>query len=501
MNVKKLISSVSAIAIAASAFAGLAVSANAEEANVSAAAFAGFDTAATEDVYTNTPIKMNQIDLSGVGGFKTISTFAFAKFDVSAYSEYTIGTATLSYDVTAGGYNSGMALGTVTDISNDWTADAITVDTAKAYTGSWLFNKNNCEWSTKNATKTISYDVTDSIKNAISDNDGIVTFFLATTTGREQTLDTVPSLKVTYSAKAVAGAVNVSYVADGETIGAPAAQPSVEGLFTGDTVTFAFPAYVKSGDKYYKSTETGFNKTVTLTDAAQNVTVSYVEADKVVDYAEVDVANYGGHNPFAAAADNLNASDGKDGGTVYASGNCYQTFNVPVNGNYNITVNAVGTASKNRSVYLNVDGTDEATRIGTLSCNNGSTAVETVNVDLTAGEHTFYFVGNGGISPILDYMVVELVKEIVPEANLGATIDDQGVENGTEEFANDSATWFIITVANTGDAEGSYNTVSITDGTDTFNADVANATLDAGASIVYGGVVQNAYTFTGASVN
>jgi len=493
MNFKKFISGVSAFAIAASAFAGMAVTANAEDATLNAAAFAGFNTANTNDVYTNAPITINQIDLNGNGGFKTISTFAFVKFDASAYADYTIGTATLTYDVTAGGYNSGMALGTVTNIPSDWTAEGLTVDTAKAYTGSWLYNKNNCAWSEKNKTKTIEYDVTDSIKSAIADNNSIVTFFVATTTGREQTLASVPTLKVTYSDKEVAGAINVSYVdGDNNVIGAPEVQPSVEGLFAGDTVTFAFPAYVKSGDDYYKATATGFNKTVDLTADAQDVTVEYEKADKVVDFAEVDVKNYTGHSPFANAAANINASNGMDGGTVYASGHCNQTFTAPVDGNYDITVNAVGTASKDRSVYLNVDGTDEATRVGTLSCSNGATNVVTVNVDLKAGEHTFSFVGNGGISPILDYMVVELVK-VADKAT--PTVVDGAAYTVADGYDKDMVVGVISL-----EVTGSYNLANATYEGNTGDVSDNSSTVitDATASVI---VVINGATSTDALNN
>lgn len=187
--------------------------------------------------------------------------------------------------------------------------------------------------------------------------------------------------------------------------------------------------------------------------------------------------------PFENAAANEYASAGMHGGTAYGSeeSRCLQAFSVPSAGTYQITVNAVGTHSKDRACYLTVDSRDKADSLGMLSCNNGQLNKQTVTVYLTSGEHNFFYITNGGISPRLDYMVVEKVNTITSAMDSSSfTVDKIGAKAGetiTISAASDYKLYGTPAVVKTSDGSSTGITPSASGDNYTFTMPAYDVTI------------------------
>lgn len=137
-----------------------------------------------------------QVETSG-------NQFAIAKYDASSMTDYYVKSATISYSVTAGDYNSGMQIGVVIPNTVDWSASTVAYsDVNKGATVIAKKDAANLIWSTKNSTKTIEYDVTSFIRTYSEADSKLITFYFGTTTARDQTLNTQPVINVVYQEKA-----------------------------------------------------------------------------------------------------------------------------------------------------------------------------------------------------------------------------------------------------------------------------------------------------------
>ena len=147
---------------------------------------------------------INQGGISGGNIGRYAGPYAIIKFDASTTLEgMTLISATLDFDITAGGYNSSINIAQMSDAT--FTPSTVTTET---------FNKAATQfqsggWSDKNSTKHFSYDVK---ARVVANN--VLAFAIYTNTAREQTLKNV-KLKLNYSSSVADYTINYK---DGEEV-------------------------------------------------------------------------------------------------------------------------------------------------------------------------------------------------------------------------------------------------------------------------------------------
>ena len=259
MNLKKFISGVSALTIAASAFAGLAVTANASatEHSLDVSQYAQVKITTSGDEHTPVVTTLTKDDTTNVNGYSRSNGvywmsggYVLAKYDLSSSSN--IVKAELSTTITYPNQNTTNLFVTDPTSLGDWKADDLVATQLANYrevkgtygnisevgVGSNIYNNKS---TTKNRTATITYDVSNSV---VGNTTGYVTFLLATTTGRQTQIDTAPVLKVTT-------------VADGEhyvTISSNAA----DATFTIDGNAVTGPVVLADGVHTWSATADGY---------------------------------------------------------------------------------------------------------------------------------------------------------------------------------------------------------------------------------------------------
>ena len=211
---------------------------------------------------------INQTGLSGNNLFKNSGPVALIKFDASTtLSGKSLQAATLTFDITAGAYNSSMNLYSIS--LTDWTADNATWSTNYGPTAITIAT----DWSTKNKTTGFSYDVKDLLNN---DEDKVIAFALGTNTAREQTLKNV-KLNLTYADASTTASFTIKYVCGSTVI----ASERTEVGSIGETafITDADKnAIYDNNKKYIYVSDDAEGKTVAA-NGSTVVTVSFREAD------------------------------------------------------------------------------------------------------------------------------------------------------------------------------------------------------------------------------
>jgi len=143
----------------------------------------------TECIYdaSATSWKINQGAITGGGIGKYNGPYCLVKFDASSLSGKNITDATISFDITAGGYNSSINVAKMKDAT--WDATKVTFETLSSKSAEQICSGT---WSTKNKTVNISYNITNYVSSET------IGFAIYTNTGREQTISNI-KLKVIYT--------------------------------------------------------------------------------------------------------------------------------------------------------------------------------------------------------------------------------------------------------------------------------------------------------------
>lgn len=266
---KRLISAITALAMTTAMFAGLSISAQAAETIVSPTEATYINENNPDTNYADAGVLYaNQSKISGGVFSGMLSTYdgtdvTLLKFDVSEYvGRIKSATLKLRSTCTVAGKNSNVQLASV---NTNWNADTVTwaTQSSTVATASYIGLLGNASSSGQD----FSMDVSD---NVISDADGIVAYGIYTETGRQQSI-TNPTLVLDVSDTVIEYTditVNAK-TRDGELI----ESYKIEGLMVGEpyTITGA-PVDLKE-----------YNGALYALGSDQNVNISAVEADMVID--------------------------------------------------------------------------------------------------------------------------------------------------------------------------------------------------------------------------
>lgn len=374
---------------------------------------------------TATSWTINQGGVTGGNIGRYAGPYAIVKFDASSILDgKVLLTATLDFDITAGGYNSSINIAQMASA----TFDPSTVTTATFNAAATQFQAG--DWSTKNQTKHFSYDV----KNRV-DAAHVLAFAIYTNTAREQTLKNVKLniqysegevAKYTYALKAVdANNVEIKTLAEGEE-------------FETNSVTAYFPYMFEKDGVLYKTTQTPYN--VTFSKDNTSSTVTYAEAgSEIVAYMEGESVN-------ANTGESGVYSNGKNG---YTAGNKTTTLATLPEGKYTATIYLAG--NPNRSIVIrNTANTDVTTNtIISLPISKTSAAgVYTSDEFVITDETTVGFSGytsdtKTNQSADIDYIYITKTGDITEET---VTVAEEGTSTYVTKHALDFSTVGGLTV-------------------------------------------------------
>lgn len=192
--------------------------------------------------------------------------------------------AKLNFDITAGTYNNNIC---IAQLSNA-TFDPATVTTETFDASATQFQTG--DWSTKNATKSFSYDVTERVEA-----NKVIAFAIYGANAREQTLKNV-TLKLEYSSSEVTKFEYELNAVDGSDAKIKTLASGEE--YEGKTVTAYFPYMFYEEGKLYTTTSTPYSvdfdkdnkvKTVTYSEASSSIIV-YMEGEDAVAESGEDAA-------------------------------------------------------------------------------------------------------------------------------------------------------------------------------------------------------------------
>ena len=279
----------------------------------------------------------------------------------------------------------------ITEFVIDLDANKIT------YSGKLMDRRSSSnQWSTDNATITLSKDV--SIKGMIID---------ASACGSETYYAYFDNMKLfsvgnaagthTYSVKAFCGDTELQTLGAGNTT--EGAEYSVTGL----------PEVIVKNGNYYKISSSVENHSVSYTmgDSDETKIVEYTLDNEIVYFGEWETAysttssNYG-----VTEKDILSGGSGRTIKRTDVTMNL--VFTAPVAGKYQITMPYYNDDSKSRSHIIYLDGTEEANQLESKSVNSKVSGALSQEVALAAGEHTIYVKCTYNLTSAMDYLEVKL---------------------------------------------------------------------------------------------
>jgi hypothetical protein len=476
MKMKKLISAASALTLAASAFAGLAVTANAAvdvdltpiattQLNANDADTAQYNADATSWLTT-------QSSISG-GKFKS-NYVVITKIDASAYKDEIIKSATLSFtsQCTVADKNSRVD---VAKINTDWDAETATwnnTNTAEVLAASTIFN-NGANIGTTATTVTV--DVTDLLR---ADEDKIVGFGIYTYTAREQQISNIKLNVQTSDAEMLAYTVNAvdesgnvlkEAIATGEAVGG--SEYTVTGL----------PKVVESDGKFYEidSAVSNYSVTYTMGTEAQTQNVTYTATDAMDYYIEGESLS----TVTSASATSSNGAYGAVAGTKTASIGTYSA------GIYTLTFYL--SERGDRGVYVrDASNSDTSTNVIATANIDKNSASGVYTIDFVLTEETAlavsgYTASNGKTnqSAGIDYLYLKKTGEYVP-----TTIDVTKVSTNDDTSKTGAAKAFkAVGKVGTNDIKNVKWSIAV-EGQDAATKDIAE-NIASGTEITYGLVV------------
>lgn len=383
---------------------------------------------------TATSWAINQGGITGGKIGRYAGPYAIVKFDASSILDGNVLlTATLDFDITAGGYNSSINIALMASAS----FDPSTVTTAAFNATATQFQAG--DWSTKNATVHFSYDV-----KSMVDTAHVIAFAIYTNTAREQTLKNV-KLNIQYSAEEVskynyslkavdANNVEIETLAEGEE-------------FETNSVTAYFPYMFEKDGVLYKTTQTPYN--VTFSKDNTSSTVTYAEAgSEIVAYMEGESVN-------ATTGESGVYSNGKNG---YTAGNRTTTLATLPEGKYTATIYLAG--NPNRSIVIrNTANTDVETNtiislpISKTSAAGVYTSDEFVITDETTVGFSGYTSGTKtNQSADIDYIYITKTGDITEET---VTVAEEGTSTYVTKHAlNFSDVEGLTVLIATGETQG-----------------------------------------------
>lgn len=435
MRRKRIVSSIAALAMAASAFAGMAVTASAEDTVVFNNDCSAIDGWAAESgsVEVKTDGSESYISCYGSGSGNRVARYSFPE-SVTGITE---GDLKLSFDFYFSD-NFGVADRSVAIVSIDgiWSLTSTTwsgTRNDKYYTSDnteETFDVPSKVWYTVDAaldmdTKTATVIVSNRDTNAqicVSENvaftDGLSTLMIQSPRYGNTRETYVDNISVIQPEEPIVSATDVVInYKNGDSVIKNISE-TLEGKFSGDDYSYSYPAYVQGEDgAWYKATNTTYTQTVELAGGTTTIDVPYTPADDVVGFAEGEAIN---DNDIKSSS----ALSGGSGARVPEEGASICT--ISESGIYKITVVAYCRNTRNESVYsVYKNSVAEENVIGSGDAKEHSQNVPFVgvseNIELNAGE-TVILAGDEGNTGI-DYIVVQKTGDIQPEPSPTPTVE------------------------------------------------------------------------------
>ena len=498
MNLKKFISGVSALAIAASAFAGITamaadpvtVSANyvdstATDYVANADGWTADNSNVTVEWVEGTGVKMSTGKLPGTNGMsKTLDTTYVG--NITGSFLWNVGTSTgkdNNYNALKVADNAGVSLFELRAHGQSGVSEIVIGDTTTNLADSSTSYTRNVDWQVNYTYNTVTGALTVKIDPDVGSKVWNLTGLTGTAAnvskfwtgwtrdgGGNSSENTVKNYSLTCEEVSIpAGGLTINFVDNNNNAVAEPVAVDVSGKNAGDNYTYAYPKYIANGGNLYKTTAEKTRATVKLTDAAQSVNAAYsVEAEGTYYVYEFD----GGYTTRADYESNGSAATSSAKVTV------------PADGIYTVTANCYGSAG-GRTGTISV-GDTELVAATSISIYVPGTDLKKTDVALNAGDEIT--VRTSDSKSGIDYVILQKTAELpVPAANFVANVDNFGTTVGDDDNT-DVASYFTVEVTNNGDAEGTFNTITVTgDGID--YAASASYTLGVNASVVYGGII------------
>ncbi|MGN0183192.1 MAG: carbohydrate-binding protein [Candidatus Ornithomonoglobus sp.] len=425
MNSKKFISGISAFAIAASAFAGLAVTAGATVYDAASVDLSKFDNYGTYDSETG----VETLSLGSSKQWAKLDLTPYTKKDGESTTKVTVSyTETLSSTgrTAIGFYDADKAVYSTANAWQDTEGAPIVYgitsgSSPKRYYINGAEVSRAASFSTDAAEDvTLTFDLTtgtvsgsigsQSVSGTFDNADSIDTLGIYSWSATTYEISNM-TIAIETTTNPAAGALTVNYVDSADTsVVIDSQTPDVSSYFATDSYTYYYPAYIAYNGAYYKADTTAYGAETTLTEAAKTETVSYTKVeDKTI------VAFIEGETSTAVKNDATGYGVATEINTRYSAGKAMTTqgtgsylsvdVEIPADGNYTFEGPLYNSNAKSRTVDLYIDdiSTEMVGQVAVAA--NGSSSFS-VSADLTAGTHTFIFSCNYSLTPAFDYVLV-----------------------------------------------------------------------------------------------
>ena len=462
MKIKKLVSALSALTIAAGVFAGMAVTASAAETTTLSANYvdsSAEDYVGNVDGWTadNGNVTVEWIDGTGVrmSTGKTPGDNGMTKQLGASYKGiiegsflWNVGTSTgkdNNYNSISVTDSSGVDVFEVRAHGQNGAIEVVSGDTVKETGNENSTYTRNVDWNISYEFNTVTKELSVHIDPDVgtqtwtySDLESPAADITSFSTawhrdgGGDASNNVVKSYSMTVTPyTAAAGSVTINYkTAEGTQLGS--STPDVSSNVAGDTLTYAYPKYITNGD-LYKTTAEKTRASIALTAEPQNVDIIYgVEAEGEYYFYEFD-GNY------TTRADYESNGSARTGGA---------TLTVPVDGEYIVTANCYGSAS-NRSATVTADGTTIVDTT-TISIYAPGTDLISNKVMLKAG--TEIVVDTSDSKSAVDYVILQRTGNYVPAtvpASATATVVNGEYTTEVEEAEDNASLWQLNVKAGT----------------------------------------------------
>jgi hypothetical protein len=540
MDFKKFISGVSAMAIAASAVAGLAVTASAalkettydfSTASPAAPTTSKWTAATATDPLdeANTAAKLTAANNSGNG------TGAYVYYDLSTLIPADATSYTVSYKVyypytTASRVAVGLAdltnltfarYGYSTETMIGSTGHFATEDYIRATAGGnrsfltswtdgnrWLTVTDTVDLVNNTYSSVVSGDSDYATSGELTDNIKNLNTLLVygySTNGTAQDLVYLDDITVsaTYPTPGAATAIKLSFVADDTEVATQSIDISDQDLIGGDTASYYIPAYVEGDNgNLYKTTPDATNyyaKSSAVATGETTVEIPVTLAtDKVHQYAEFDGVGtgLGRDNRYSNGSLGNLSTDGTPAITVAQDGK------------YTITIVVGATEGTARTGSAFVQSGEEKTELGSVGFNGYPNTITFSDISLKSGDVINVVAGRGSTSK-LDYVIIEKTGEIETPKTLPDVTVEQVAESTSFDADNAARAYtgtFTVTADNYA-VSGVEWTASIGSvegtATSTFETKIsADENSEVGVTVVTGLIIQldKAESFEGVDV-
>ncbi len=459
MKFRKILSAVTALAMSASAVAGLAVTANAAATTDNVSVTATYINAGSTDInYSSAGVLYaNYCKISGGALSDQLSAYggADATLLLVDLSDYKEGEATvtdvilnLTSTCTSSGNKSTLQLATTTN--TDWDYESITWSSHATDLGTITYNSDIGEASSSGAS--FNHDIK-TIYNA--DSDGILSLVIYTATGRQQELSDI-SVDITTTTDTLYS-YTVNAYADGTKIAKLASDDDV----ADSTITITgLPEVVSDGNTYYQLDSSVSNRTISfdLTADGYEAKVEYNADDTIAFFIE-------GENltPSRAADASSTSGDTYSGGVAYTingNRNLYTSVTLG-DGVYSFTVAEVARVSSKGAAYTGTVTIGDIT-VGSLTGATSGTIEESFSdITISGGTYTLMVANGSDAIPYIDYIIIYKTGDI--PATMTVATSDSAISLTTTDSTEMTDADDNVTIATYGDVvnEGTVTTLYI----------------------------------------